>query len=239
MPKDTSGKRARHVAIIMDGNGRWAQSRGLPRLAGHRQGVETVRNIVDACPDLGIKYLTLFAFSTENWKRSDEEINGLMQIFRSYMRREADKLKQQDIRVRFLGRRTDLAPDIVAAMAQLEADTAHRTTFGLNVALNHGGRDEIARATARIAARVAAGDLDPDAIDEAVVDAAMDTAGVPDPCLIVRTSGEFRISNFLLWQAAYSEYEFVDVLWPDFTPEMLADILERFAQRDRRFGAAV
>lgn len=239
MPKDDTGKRAEHVAIIMDGNGRWARQRGMPRLAGHKQGVETVRKIVDSCPEFGLKYLTLFAFSTENWKRSDEEIGGLMQLFRNYMKREARKLLEQDVRVRFLGRRDELADDIVGMMEELEAQTRDRSRFGLNIALNHGGRDEIARATRRIAEKVAKGALAPGAITEAVLTEHMDTAGLPDPCLIVRTSGEYRISNFLLWQAAYSEYEFTDTLWPDFTPEMLGQMLDRFALRERRFGAAV
>ncbi len=239
MPKDDTGRRARHVAIIMDGNGRWARSRGLPRLSGHKQGVETVRKLVDACPDFGVEYLTLFAFSTENWKRSDEEISGLMQLFRSYMKREAKKLAEQDVRVRFLGRREDLAPDIQQMMADLEESTSGRKRFGLNVALNHGGRDEITRATHKIARAVKNGDLDPEAITEDVVSGFLDTVDVPDPCLIVRTSGEYRISNFLLWQAAYAEYAFVDALWPDFTPEMLGVLLDDFASRERRFGAAV
>lgn len=239
MPKDDTAKQPEHVAIIMDGNGRWARRRGLPRIAGHKRGVETVRKIVDACPELGIKYLTLFAFSTENWKRSSEEIDGLMQLFRLYMTREAEKLKREDVRVRFLGRREGLAPDIVDMMENLEAETADRTRFGLNVALNHGGRDEISRAMQRIARKVSDGALQPDAITEEVINAHLDSAGLPDPCLIVRTSGEFRISNFLLWQAAYAEYEFLDTLWPDFTADMLSEIVSRFGQRERRFGAVV
>ena len=238
MPKDEVGKKARHVAIIMDGNGRWAKARGLPRLAGHRQGVETVRKIVDACPELGIQYLTLFAFSTENWRRSDEEVGGLMQLFRNYMQREADKLFKQDVRVRFLGNRDGLPVDIQMMMQDLEAKTRERKRFGLNVALNHGGRDEITRAARRIAAKVQAGALTPEDITEETFADHLDSAGLPDPCIVIRTSGEYRISNFLLWQAAYAEYEFVDVQWPDFTPAMLADALERFTFRDRRFGAA-
>ena len=223
----------------MDGNGRWARQRGLPRLAGHERGVETVRRIVDACPDLGIRHLTLFAFSTENWKRSDDEVRGLMQLFRRYMAREAEKLLQGEARLRFLGNRTRLAPDIRRMMADLEAQTADRTRFSLNIALNHGGRDDIARATQAIAAKVAAGLIAPDEITEQTVAMHLDTAGLPDPCLVIRTSGEYRISNFLLWQAAYAEYAFVDTLWPDFTPEMFADIVSGFGARERRFGAAV
>ena len=239
MPKDDTGKKARHVAIVMDGNGRWAQSRGLPRLAGHKQGVETVRKVVDACPELGIEFLTLFAFSTENWKRSDEEISGLMHLFRNYMKREAKKLAKQDVRVRFLGRRKDLAPDIQEMMADLEEQTSGRKRFGLNVALNHGGRDEIVRTAQKLAAEAVAGKIDISEFSEELFALRLDSAGLPDPCIVVRTSGEYRTSNFLLWQAAYAEYEFVDALWPDFTPEMLAEILERFTHRERRFGAAV
>ena len=239
MPAESKDKRPEHVAIIMDGNGRWAKQRGLPRLAGHKRGVETVRKIVEACPDLGVKYLTLFAFSTENWRRSDEEVSGLMQLFRNYMAREAERLLRNDVRVRFLGSRERLPEDVLRMMADLEAQTADRSKFGLNVALNHGGRDEIARATRKIAESVAAGRIAPEEVDEDLLTAHLDTAGLPDPDLVIRTSGEYRISNFLLWQAAYAEYEFVDVYWPEFTPEMLGGILDRFGARERRFGSAV
>ena len=239
MPKDASEKRAEHVAIVMDGNGRWAKRRGLPRLAGHKRGVETVRRIVEACPDLGVKYLTLFAFSTENWKRSDEEVSGLMQLFRNYMAREAERLIGSDVRLRFIGNREGLPDDILRMMDDLEGRTQDRTKFGLNIALNHGGRDEMTRVARRIALKVQSGEIAPEAITQEVMDAHLDTAGIPDPDLVIRTSGEYRISNFLLWQAAYAEYEFVDALWPDFTPEMLGEILGRFGTRERRFGAAV
>ncbi len=239
MPKDAIGKRAEHVAIIMDGNGRWAKRRGLPRLAGLKRGVETVRRIVEACPDLGVKYLTLFAFSTENWKRSDDEIAGLMQLFRNYMAREAERLIGSDVRLRFLGARDGLPDDIIRMMEDLEGRTEDRTKFSLNIALNHGGRDEITRATRRIAQKVASGELKAEEITEDVMSAHLDSAGLPDPDLVIRTSGEYRISNFLLWQAAYAEYEFVDALWPDFSEAMLSDILNRFGTRERRFGTAV
>ncbi len=239
MPKNAIGKRAEHVAIVMDGNGRWAKKRGLPRLAGHRRGVETVRNIVEACPDLGVKYLTLFAFSTENWKRSDEEIAGLMQLFRNYMAREAERLIGSDVRLRFLGNRERLPDDILRMMEDLEARTQDRTKFSLNIALNHGGRDEITRASRRVAEKVASGALKPEEITEELIAQHLDSAGIPDPDLVIRTSGEYRISNFLLWQAAYAEYEFVDALWPDFSDKMLGEILERFGTRERRYGAAV
>ena len=239
MPKDAIGKRAEHVAIVMDGNGRWATRRGLPRLAGHKRGVETVRRVVEACPDLGIKYLTLFAFSTENWKRSDEEITGLMQLFRNYMAREAERLIGSDVRLRFLGNREGLPKDILRMMEDLEDRTKDRTKFSLNIALNHGGRDEITRATRRIAEKIQSGALSAEDVTEELMAQHLDSAGIPDPDLIVRTSGEYRISNFLLWQAAYAEYEFVDVLWPDFTETMLGEILDRFGTRERRYGAAV
>ena len=238
MPKDETRKVPAHVAIIMDGNGRWARKRGLPRLAGHKQGVETVKKIVSACPDLGVTHLTLFAFSTENWKRSVEEVNGLMQLFRFYMAREAERLLNEDVRVRFIGSRDRLPHDVVRKMQELEKQTSEKSRFNLTVALNHGGRDEIARATQRVVAKVATGELAPEDVTEATINAHLDTAGLPDPCLVIRTSGEFRVSNFLLWQAAYSEYEFVETCWPDFTPDMLASIIDRFGQRERRFGAA-
>lgn len=239
MPKNAIGKRAEHVAIVMDGNGRWAKRRGLPRLAGHKRGVETVRNIVEACPDLGVKYLTLFAFSTENWKRSDEEVSGLMQLFRNYMAREAERLIGSDVRLRFLGNRDRLPDDILRMMEDLEERTKDRTKFGLNIALNHGGRDEITRATRKIAKMVQSGELKPELITEDLIGSHLDSAGIPDPDLVIRTSGEYRISNFLLWQAAYAEYEFIETLWPDFTEGMLSEILDRFGTRERRYGAAV
>ena len=238
MPRDEQPQRARHVAIIMDGNGRWARARGLRRLAGHRQGVEAVRKIVEACPDLGIRQLTLYAFSTENWKRSTEEIDGLMTLFRRYMAREAARLLREDVRLRFIGSRDKLPADIVKMMDDLEQQSAGDKKFTLTIALNYGGRDEIARATRRIAAKVATGEIDPDDVTEQTIAANLDWGDIGDPCLVVRTSGEYRISNFLLWQAAYSEFEFVDTYWPDFTPDMLASLLDRFGQRERRFGAA-
>ena len=238
MPRDEQPQRARHVAIIMDGNGRWARARGLRRLAGHRQGVEAVRKIVEACPDLGIRQLTLYAFSTENWKRSTEEVDGLMTLFRRYMAREAARLLREDVRLRFIGSRDKLPADIVKMMDDLEQQSAGDKKFTLTIALNYGGRDEIARATRRIAAKVATGEIDPDDVTEQTIAANLDWGDIGDPCLVVRTSGEYRISNFLLWQAAYSEFEFVDTYWPDFTPDMLASLLDRFGQRERRFGAA-
>lgn len=236
---DTNPDRIRHVAIIMDGNGRWATRRGLPRLAGHKRGVESVREIVEACPDLGIEYLTLYAFSTENWKRSNEEVSGLMGLFRHYMRREAADLARRGARVVFLGDRAGLAPDIQAMMNGLEARTANNDKLTLAIALNYGGRGEIANAARTLAKRVAAGEISADDIDEEMVGGALDTRGLPDPDLVIRTSGEQRISNFLLWQCAYAEFLFVEDLWPDFNREALARALAVFGERDRRFGAVV
>ena len=230
----------RHVAIIMDGNGRWATQRGWPRLVGHRKGAERVRGVVRAAPGLGIRWLTLYAFSTENWKRSTEEVLGLMALFARYIRREAEELSRQGVRLRFIGDRTRLDPKLQDLMAWIEDRTRGNGRMDLIVALNYGGRDEILRAARRLADRAAAaalaGDYDPTALTEAALSAALDTAEVPDPDLVIRTSGETRVSNFLLWQAAYAEYEFSPVLWPDFTPETLAEILVRFGQRERRFG---
>lgn len=228
--------RARHVAVIMDGNGRWATERGWPRLVGHRRGAERVKQIVRAAPDLGVNWLTLYAFSTENWKRSTEEVLGLMGIFARYIRREADAMSAEGVRMRFIGGRERLDPKLQALMSGIEARTAGNTRLNLTVAINYGGRDELARAAGRLAARMAAGEIEK--ATEADLAACLDTAGHPDPDLVIRTSGETRTSNFLPWQAAYAEYEFTPVLWPDFTPAHLAEILDRTSLRQRRFGAA-
>lgn len=226
----------RHVAIIMDGNGRWAINKGWPRLVGHRKGSERVKEIVRAAPGLGIEWLTVYAFSTENWKRSTEEVLGLMKLFQRYIQREAEALSAEGVRMRFIGDRRRLEPKMQDLMAWIEQRTAQNSRLNLTVAINYGGRDELTRAARRLARRVVAGDLDPDALDEAALDQALDTADMPDPDLVIRTSGETRVSNFLLWQAAYSEYEFTPVLWPDFTPETLTEILHRYGTRERRFG---
>ena len=233
---DTNIARPRHVAIIMDGNGRWAVNKGWPRLVGHRRGAERVKQLVRACPDLGVNWLTLYAFSTENWKRTTEEVHGLMAIFARYIEREADGLAAEGVRMRFIGARERLDARLQRLMAGIEARTAGNTRLNLTVAINYGGRDEISRAAQRLAQRVARGEVtNPTEADFA---ACLDTAGHPDPDLVIRTSGETRTSNFLPFQAAYSEYEFTETLWPDFTPEHLAEILDRFSMRDRRFGSA-
>jgi undecaprenyl diphosphate synthase len=230
---------AEHVAIIMDGNGRWATNRGWPRLVGHRKGAERVKQIVRAAPDFGIRWLTIYAFSTENWKRSTEEVLGLMSIFARYIEREADRLAAEGVRMRFIGDRSKLDIKLQRLMAGIEARTAGLTRLNLTVAINYGGRDEISRTMRHIAEEVAAGKLDPAQIDDALISSKLDTHDLPDPDLVIRTSGETRTSNFLPWQAAYAEYEFTETLWPDFTPEALGEIVARFGNRERRFGGVV
>ena len=226
----------RHVAIIMDGNGRWAQARRQPRVAGHRQGIEAVRRVVEAAPDLGISVLTLFAFSTENAKRPAEEVSDLMGLMRHYLRSEIDTLHKNNVRLRFIGDYRKFKPDLVTLLDQSAERTRANTGMTLVIALNYGAQDEIVRATRGIAADVAAGRLAADAVDEALIAARLDTAGLPPPDLVIRTSGEQRLSNFLLWQAAYAELVFTDQLWPDFDATSLADALAEFATRDRRYG---
>ena len=227
---------ATHVAIIMDGNGRWATQKGWPRLVGHRKGAERVKEIVRAAPDIGIEWLTLYAFSTENWKRSTEEVLGLMAIFARYIQREAEAMAAEGVRMRFIGDRSRLDPKLQRLMSGIEAKTAHLSRLNLTVAINYGGRDEVLRASRALAVEVAEGRFDPAALTEAAFAARLDTGGLPDPDLVIRTSGETRTSNFLPWQAAYSEYEFTETLWPDFSPAELAAILARFGNRERRFG---
>ena len=232
-------RQAEHVAIIMDGNGRWATQKGWPRLAGHRKGAERVKEIVRCAPDLGIRWLTIYAFSTENWKRSTEEVLGLMSIFARYIEREADRLAAESVRMRFIGDRTRLDPKLQKLMSGIEARTAGFSRLNLTIAINYGGRDEIIRAVRKLAEDVAAGRLSPQDVTDAAITERLDTADLPDPDLVIRTSGEVRTSNFLPWQAAYSEYEFTDILWPDFTPDVLASIVARFGNRERRFGGVI
>ena len=227
----------KHVAVIMDGNGRWAQARGKPRLFGHQAGGRRVREIVESCPELGVKYLTVFAFSTENWKRTQAEVAGLMTLFKRYIVKEATALRDNGVRVRFIGDRVRLEPKLVEMMDNLENLTAGNDDLHLTIAINYGGRDEVARASKRLARDVKAGLLDPEDVDAETLAKYLDTFVLPDPDLVIRTSGEARISNFLLWQSAYSEYEFVDTLWPDFTKEIFARILADYSKRERRFGA--
>ncbi|MEM8980366.1 MAG: polyprenyl diphosphate synthase [Pseudomonadota bacterium] len=237
MAKDLQPTAPRHVAVIMDGNGRWATMRGKPRLFGHHAGARRVREIVKACPDQGVKYLTIFAFSTENWKRTQAEVAGLMKLFKRYITRESQQLLRDGVRVRFIGDRVRLDDTLVRLMDELELLTADNDRVHLTIAINYGGRDEVARATKRLAHDVALGNLDPRTVDEETLPKYLDTYFLPDPDLVIRTSGEARISNFLLWQSAYSEYEFLDTLWPDFTAEEFAKVLKGYGARDRRFGA--
>jgi undecaprenyl diphosphate synthase len=231
-------RRADHVAIIMDGNGRWATNRGWPRLVGHRKGAERVREIVQSAPGLGIRWLTIYAFSTENWKRSTEEVLGLMSIFARYIEREADRLAAEGVRMRFIGDRSRLDPKLQRLMAGIEDRTAGLSLLNLTVAINYGGRNELVRAARTLAGKVAQGQISADAIQEETLESCLDTHDLPDPDLVIRTSGETRISNYLLWQSAYAEYEFTPTLWPDFTAAELSAIVGRYAGRDRRFGAA-
>ncbi|PKQ02267.1 MAG: di-trans,poly-cis-decaprenylcistransferase [Alphaproteobacteria bacterium HGW-Alphaproteobacteria-12] len=236
MSDAVQGRPPRHVAIIMDGNGRWAAKRHLPRAAGHRQGVEAVRVIVRAAGELGIECLTLYGFSSENWKRPVEEVNDLMGLLRLYIRRDLAELHQNGVCIRIIGDRYHLEPDIVALIEEAETLTANNTRLQLVIAFNYGGQNEIASAVRRIAREVKEGRLDPEAITPDTVARFLDTAGVPDPDLIIRTSGEKRLSNFLIWQSAYSELVFSDVLWPDFTPDRLQEAIAEYQRRDRRFG---
>ena len=228
-----------HVAIIMDGNGRWATQRGRPRLFGHHAGARRVREIVESCPDLGVKYLTIFAFSTENWKRTQSEVAGLMKLFRRYIERESKALFQNGVRVRFIGDRQKLDDKLVSLMDNLELYTLGNDKVHLTIALNYGGRDEVTRAAQRLAFEVEQGRLSPKDVDAETLAKFLDTRFLPDPDLVIRTSGEARISNFLLWQTAYAEYEFVDTLWPDFNAEEFGKILSRYGNRERRFGAVM
>ena len=228
---------ARHVAIIMDGNGRWAAARGLPRIAGHRAGVQAVRRTIAAATAQGVGWLTLYAFSSENWRRPADEVLDLTGLLRHYIRSEVAEMAREGIRLRFIGDRARFDPDLRRDLADAEQRTAGNTKLNLTVALSYGGRADIAAAARALAVAVAAGTLDPASVDEASFAGSLSTAGLPDPDLVVRTSGEQRLSNFLLWESAYAEFVFLDVLWPDFGADHLASALADFASRDRRFGA--
>ena len=226
----------RHIAIIMDGNGRWANQRGLPRVEGHRRGVESVRTIVRACGDIGIPYLTLFSFSSENWSRPKSEIIDLMGLIRLFIKRDLADLHKDNVRVRIIGERTGLDADIVKLIADAEALTKDNSKLNLTVAFNYGSRAEIARAAQALAAKVERGELKASDITQDSVSGALDTAGLPDPDLFIRTSGEQRLSNFLLWQLAYAEFVFVETYWPDFNRTHLDAAIATYQSRDRRFG---
>jgi undecaprenyl diphosphate synthase len=226
-----------HVAIIMDGNGRWAASRHLPRIAGHREGARAVRRTIRAAIESGVAWLTLYAFSSENWRRPAGEVLDLTGLLRQYLKSEIDELKDNGVRLRIIGDRARFDPDIQDDLARAEATTATNSRLNLTVALSYGARAEIVAAVRALATAARDGRLDPARIDESCVAGALATADIPDPDLIVRTSGEQRLSNFLLWQAAYAELVFLDVLWPDFGPEDFAAALAEYARRERRFGA--
>lgn len=227
-----------HVAIIMDGNGRWAKARGLPRVAGHKRGAEAVRRTITAAGELGVRYLTLYGFSSENWKRPADEVDDLMGLLRHYLRGEIAELHRNGVRLRVIGDRARLAPDIVALIENAEAMTGANTGLNLIVALSYGARAEITDAVRRIAESAAAGKTAPSSIDEETVTRALWTADIPDPDLVIRSSGEKRLSNFLLWQSAYAELVFVDTLWPDFGKDDLLAAVGEFQRRERRYGAA-
>lgn len=228
-----------HIGIIMDGNGRWAKKRGLERWEGHIEGAMTFRRIGEYAADIGIKYITFYAFSTENWNRSPREVAAIMNLFREYLTEAEERKKegeQRQLRIRFIGEKDRLPEDIVTLMEKAEKTTEKYGGVFINIALNYGGRDEIVRAARKAAEKVKAGELDPSDISERTLSDLMYTAGQPDPDLIIRPSGEYRTSNFLLWQSAYSEYVFTDILWPDFTSGDLDRCIEQYAKRARRFG---
>ena len=225
-----------HVAIIMDGNGRWAQMRGLPRQEGHRRGLEALRRTVRNAGDLGIRVLTLYSFSTENWRRPKAEVSFLLGLLRRFVENDLAELHEAGVRVRIIGSRADLAPDLRLLIERAETMTAGNDGLTLVVAFNYGSRDELVRVARALAVDAAAGRLSPEAIDEDMLAARLDTVGLPEPDLVIRTSGETRISNFLLWQAAYAEFVFTPVLWPDFDRKALEEAVAEFHRRERRFG---
>ena len=227
-----------HVAIIMDGNGRWAKARGMPRLVGHKRGVESVRDTVKSAQALGVRYLTLYGFSSENWRRPEAEVKDLMGLLRLYLRSEIAELHREGVRLRIIGQRTRLSEDIRALIENGERLTQGNHTLTLTIALSYGGRDEIAYAAKCIAEAVKAGTIDPAQVDEETVSRYLFTSDMPDPDLLIRTSGEKRISNFLLWQCAYAELVFIDKHWPDFSRDDLESAIREYHGRERRFGAS-
>jgi undecaprenyl diphosphate synthase len=228
-----------HIAIIMDGNGRWAQRRGLPRTAGHRHGVEAVRRTVRATMELGIPYLTLFSFSSENWARPASEIDDLMRLVKRFVRRDLDDLHKNNVRVRVIGEREGVDADLLAMIDEGVELTSANTALNLVIAFNYGSRAEIAKAARRLAERAIEGDIRPGDITPELLSGALDTQGLPDPDLLIRTSGELRLSNFLLWQSAYTEFVFLEACWPDFGRELLLQAIDEYRRRNRRFGGLV
>lgn len=226
----------KHIAIIMDGNGRWAKKRGLPRSAGHARGAENLRHITHFCYDIGVKALTLYAFSTENWNRPQDEVDALMKLLRNYMKTCLKTAEKNRMCVRVLGDKTRLDQDIQTRIAELEEATKNNDGLHFQIAINYGGRDEIIRAVKKLSAKVQSGEVSPEAITADMLEDYLDTAGIPDPDLLIRTCNEQRISNFLLWQLAYTEFYFTPVPWPDFTKEELMKAVEAYNHRDRRYG---
>lgn len=225
----------RHIAIIMDGNGRWAKKRGLPRLAGHTAGSKNFKNIARYCNKIGLEYLTVYAFSTENWKRPKDEVDNIMNLLRDYLK-DAKNFKEENIKVKFIGNITVLPEDIKNLIRDAEDNSADATGLHLNIALNYGGRDELVYAVKNIVSKVKNGEMGEDDITEQLVSDSLYTAGQPDPDFIIRPSGEYRLSNYLIWQSAYSEFWFSDILWPDFSPKHLEKALDDYSRRNRRFG---
>lgn len=228
--------RPRHAAIIMDGNGRWAKARGLPRSAGHREGVEAARRAVEGARDLGLRYLTLYSFSTENWRRPAGEVRDLMGLLKQFIVDDLPRLNEEGVRVRIIGDKENLSADVKSLVRRAERETGGNREFLLQIAFNYGGRDEIARAARAVAEAARDGRLAPEDVTPERFARFLDTNEAPDPDLVIRTSGEQRVSNFLLWQAAYAEYIFLDVLWPDFTQQVFADAIEEYCGRERRYG---
>lgn len=233
---DTERKIPRHVAVILDGNGRWAKAKGLPRNAGHVRGAQVVEDMLKVVDDVGIKFFTVYAFSTENWNRPQDEVTALMGLLRKYMEGSLRKAAKNNVRIRVIGDRTKLSDDIIKSIENLERDTAENTGLNFQIAINYGGRDEIRRAVVKIAEKVSSGQTDPASITEETISAELDTADIPDPDLLIRTCGEQRISNFLLWQLAYTEFYFTPVPWPDFNKEELEKSIDAYNGRERRFG---
>jgi undecaprenyl diphosphate synthase len=235
-PDPAPASAPRHIAIIMDGNGRWAKQRSRPRTFGHSEGVEALRRTVEAAGELGVRYLTVFGFSTENWRRPVEEVNALFDLLRLYVARDLDRLVREGVRVRVIGERHGLKSDIAQIIDDAEAKSRDNDKLNLTIAFNYGGQDEIARAARRLADDVAAGNLAPGDVNPERFERYLDTAGLPAPDLLIRTSGETRLSNFMLWQAAYAELVFLDVLWPDFDRAALEEAIEHYHRRERRCG---
>lgn len=225
-----------HIAIIMDGNGRWAKKRGLPRSVGHKKGAETVKEISKAAANMGVKFLTLYAFSTENWNRDPEEVATLMNLLRQYLKSDLKEIQDNGVRILFIGERSMLDADIVESMKKIEADTAANGKMTLCIAVSYGSRQEIVNAARKISALAKRGDIQPEDVDGKMFSDMLYTKDIPDPDLVIRTSGEMRISNYLLWQIAYAEFFFTEVLWPDFNEKILADIVKDFKNRERRYG---